>query len=229
MASDMVLYIALGSPAALRAQIMLKEKDLQAYQENVISFSKMEHKSEDYVRLNPRSQVPSFRHGDIAINDSAAICDYLETRYHNQGTKLMPDDPTQMAQVKQRVYESGSLVQKQVEDLLHIYFNTKPEDMDLELVRARKKAYVAELGLWESYLKAQGEGGYLAGQEITLADVLVYPYIAIATRMGLKLQPNLPYMASWYDRMTARPSVQASWPPHWKGEGQSFLSDIFTQ
>ena len=57
MASGMVLYIALGSPAALRAQIMLKEKDLQGYQENVISFSKMEHKSEDYVRLNPRSQV----------------------------------------------------------------------------------------------------------------------------------------------------------------------------
>ena len=62
---------------------------------------------------------------------------------------------------------------------------------------------------------------------MSIADVFVFPYVAVAVRMGLKLQPNLPSMASWYDRITQRPAVQAAWPSNWTGENKSMLSDVF--
>jgi len=230
MASDMILYIGSGSPPCWRAEITLVEKGLQGYQKKLLSFEKKEHKSDEILKLNPRGQVPTFLHGDININESGAICDYLEARFHEQGIKLVPDDLAQMAVVRQRQHESANLVQKEVVDLLYYIFKSKPEDIDPEQLKAKKKAFAEELAVWEGYIKAQGDGGYLVGKNFTMADVFVYPYIAFAVRMGLNLQANLPSMASWYDRITERPSVQASWPPHWKdSEGKSMLADVFAQ
>jgi len=53
------------------------------------------------------------------------------------------------------------------------------------------------------------------GDKFTMADVCAFPLIAFMVRSGAKLT-DFPALKQYYDAVCARPSVQATWPPHWK-------------
>jgi len=74
-------------------------------------------------------------------------------------------------------------------------------------------AFLEELKHWEKYAS---EGDYIAGSALTLADVLLFPNIAVYHRMGLDLEKHAPHLFNYYNRMVKRPSVEKTWPPHWK-------------
>ena len=81
----------------------------------------------------------------------------------------------------------------------------------------RRQAYLelhAEMARWEQHLGAGGQ--YFVGDQLSLADVVIFPFVAFAVRTGLTLSKRTPRLAAWYERMAARESVQKSWPPHWR-------------
>lgn len=51
--------------------------------------NKQQHKSSEYLALNPLGRIPTLVKGDLVITESAAICLYLAERYSDAG--LMPD------------------------------------------------------------------------------------------------------------------------------------------
>lgn len=51
--------------------------------------NKQQHKSSEYLALNPLGRIPTLVKGDLVITESAAICLYLAERYPETG--LMPD------------------------------------------------------------------------------------------------------------------------------------------
>lgn len=55
------------------------------------------HKSPEVLAINPRGQVPSFKDGDIIVNESLAIMQYLEETYPEPA--LMPKDKAAKAAV----------------------------------------------------------------------------------------------------------------------------------
>lgn len=57
MAQDMTLLWGSGSPPCWRVMIALEEKNLQGYNQKLLSFEKMEHKSQEVIDINPRGQV----------------------------------------------------------------------------------------------------------------------------------------------------------------------------
>lgn len=59
MAQDMTLLWGSGSPPCWRVMIALEEKNLQGYSHKLLSFEKMEHKSQEVLDMNPRGQVGS--------------------------------------------------------------------------------------------------------------------------------------------------------------------------
>lgn len=201
--------------------IVLEEKGFGGYKNKLITFSNKEHKGEDVLKLNPRGQVPTFRDGDIVVNESNAICEYLECTYKDKGTQLIPTDKAQRARVLQRMHEAAAnMQQKLVLDLLYYFFQTKEEDRKEEEIAKKVEAAKEELCRWDAYL---GETkAYVAGPEFSMADVWFYPFIAFSVRMGLELE-KFPNMKAYYDKVTARPSVQKSWPPHWNEEPAKFL------
>jgi len=62
-----------------------------------------------------------------------------------------------------------------------------------------------------------GDVGYIAGKQLSMADIAVFPYLALAVRFGLQLEPKFPHMALYYQKMLQLPSVKKTWPPHWVG------------
>uniref|UniRef100_A0A3B5LPK4 GST N-terminal domain-containing protein n=1 Tax=Xiphophorus couchianus TaxID=32473 RepID=A0A3B5LPK4_9TELE len=78
------------------------EKKLQGYKQKLLSFEKEEHKSKEVLEINPRGQLPAFKHGDNIINESFGACLYLENQFKSQGNKLIPDNPAEQALMYQR-------------------------------------------------------------------------------------------------------------------------------
>ncbi|XP_078607005.1 glutathione S-transferase A-like [Branchiostoma floridae x Branchiostoma japonicum] len=214
MASDIILYWGSGSGPCWRAMICLEEKGLSDYTSKYISFDNKENKSDEVLKINPRGQAPTFKHGDVIVNESIAICLYLENTFKSQGTKLVPDDPGQQALVLQRAVESHNL-HETVYDVLLYFFSTKPEDRTEAMLEEKRKACHKELQMWEGYLAKLGDGSYIAGKNFNLADACTFPFIATLVRMGFNMS-RYPHLAKYYDLVKDRPSVKASWPPLWK-------------
>ncbi|XP_051811625.1 glutathione S-transferase A-like isoform X4 [Acanthochromis polyacanthus] len=212
MAKDMTLLWGSGSPPCWRIQIILEEKQLQGYNQKQFSFEKMEHKSQEVLDMNPRGQLPAFKFGNHILNESYAACFFLENQYKSQGNKLIPDSPDAQALMYQRMFEAFTLVEKMMNAM---YYNFKvPEgERHDSAIHRNKEAMTAELKLWEGYLKKTN--CCLAGQEFTLADVLVYPFIAYMFHYGLSSE-RYPALAKYYNSLKDRPSIKATWPPYWQ-------------
>ncbi|TMS17889.1 Glutathione S-transferase A [Larimichthys crocea] len=112
MAKDMTLLWGSGSPPCWRVMIALEEKNLQGYNQKLLSFEKMEHKSKEVMEMNPRGQLPAFKHGDRVLNESYAACMYLESQFKSQGNKLIPDCPAEQALMYQRMFEGLTFNEK---------------------------------------------------------------------------------------------------------------------
>ncbi|XP_051811622.1 glutathione S-transferase A-like isoform X1 [Acanthochromis polyacanthus] len=211
MAKDMTLLWGSGSAPCWRIQIMLEEKQLKGCNQKLLSFEKMEHKSQEVLDMNPRGQLPAFKCGNHILNESFAACLFLENQYKSQGTKLIPDSPDAQALVYQRMFEVFTLHQKIVDFMYYNDMVPEGERHD-SAVQRNREALTAELKLWEGYLKKTD--CYLAGKEFTLADVLVYPFIPYMFHYGLSSE-RYPALAKYYNSLKERPSIKATWPPAW--------------
>ncbi|KAL8609438.1 hypothetical protein ACOMHN_006625 [Nucella lapillus] len=224
MADKMFLYWGSGSVPCWKPMIVLEEKGLKGYGNKMISFSEKEQKSEAILKLNSRGQVPTFKDGDLVVNESGAICDYLEYKFGSQGTRLLPEDATKRGKVLQRMYEAQTLNKGLIEGVVYYQFRTKESDIDNAYLDGKKKEAREELQRWEDYLKT--EGGYVVGAEFTMADVFVFPILAFGVRGMLDLAP-FPTLDAYYKKVKGRPSIQASWPSHWKdSEGKPFFLGV---
>ena len=74
------LYWGSGSPFAWRVMLTLELKGL-AYESKLLEFSKRDHKSPSYLKLNPRGKVPTLKDNDFVSYESIAIMAYLDRQY----------------------------------------------------------------------------------------------------------------------------------------------------
>ncbi|KAM4539827.1 glutathione S-transferase A-like [Odontesthes bonariensis] len=223
MAKEMTLLWGSGSPPCWRVMIALEEKNLQGYNHKLLSFEKMEHKSQQVLDLNPRGQLPAFKHGNNILNESYAACLYLENQFKSQGNKLIPDCPAEIALMYQRMFEGLTLGNKMADV---IYYNWKvPEgERHDSAVKRNTETLKAEVKMWEGYM--QGSGDFLAGKTFSMVDVAIYPVIAYLFRFGLS-EEHFPKLAAYYNRLKSRPSIKATWPATWKETpGQEMLKDL---
>jgi len=210
-AEDMFLYWGSGSIPCWRPMIVLEEKKLSGYGNKLISFQAREHKSEEIMKINPRGQVPTFRHGNIVVNEHKGICHYLENQFKNQGTKLIPDEPLDQANVLQRMFETDSLTDKAAKNIMYYLMMTPKDQIDAKHLEQKHKDLRSELEIWEDYLA----NSHLCGSQFTMADVYFFPIVAFLVRGSLSLEKR-PNMKKYYEKLSSRPSIQASWPPHYK-------------
>lgn len=171
-------------------------------------------------------QLPSFKHGDVVVNESYAACFYLESQFKSEGYRLIPDTPAEQALMYQRMFEGLSFYEKLNAVIYYDWFVPEEERHD----SARKRnadALTTELNLWEGYLQNLDSGLHLAGLFFTLADVAVFPTVATLFRFGLSAE-RYPKLGDYYAVLKHRPSIKASWPPHWleNPKGQDALKDI---
>lgn len=93
----MKLYGFFRSSAAFRTRIALNLKGL-AYDQVPINLRANEQRGGDYLKLNPMGTVPTLIDGDIVVDQSLAIIEYLEETHPEP--PLLPRSPADRARVR---------------------------------------------------------------------------------------------------------------------------------
>jgi len=192
--------------------MVLSEKGLWKDCPNkLVEFSKKEHKAEDVLKLNPRGQVPAFKDGEVVVNESTAICLYLEEKYGDKGTRLLPADVNKRADVYQRIFELTNL-DSVVRPIFMYIMKTKEEDRDKAQLKEMLDKAQEELDRWNGYLAGKS---YLCGDQFTLADAILYVAMATLSRQGGNLA-KWPALKAFYELVGKRQGAIDATPPHWK-------------
>ena len=94
-----------------------------------------------------------------------------------------------------------------------MYYVWRNKDkVDEEVLSERKKLLAEELLLWEGFL---ANSKFLVGDQFTMADVFFFPHLAVLVRGGFSFEGR-PNLKRYYEQLSQRPSIVASWPPHFK-------------
>mmetsp|Transcript_22584 Transcript_22584/g.51252 ORF Transcript_22584/g.51252 Transcript_22584/m.51252 type:complete len:281 (-) Transcript_22584:106-948(-) len=165
-----------------------------------------------YLKINPRGKVPSIRvpASDYATIYESAICNEFLCDYYRSNNEeectLMPDDPYARAEIRLLNDHCDSLGKAQF-----TYLMNKDEAKDEELRSAMEDA----LGVYEEAL-AKRRGQYLLGDDFTLADIHVFPFIqrlSVTHRhwKGYELSPErFPRLTGWIGACSERESARQS-------------------
>lgn len=206
------------SPPSWMVELALEEKAL-SYAVMRLSFARGEHRSADMLARNPRGTIPVLCDGDATLWESLAILEYLDLSY--PVPPLLGRDTTSRARALNRLHESGELKRLGME--LFAYLMRTPEaELDVPQASRLAGAFCAELSWWERYYR---EAPWAAGNELTMADLSVFTYVATAHHLGLELAGTFPRVHAMFERMRDRPSVHATWPGPWRqGTGPALLA-----
>ena len=163
-----------------------------------------------YLALNPSGQMPCLEmsNGEI-LAEITAICEYIDEQA--DGVTLLGDSAEARAnsrmwarRVDLNICEpltSGFRYSEGL-PLFKDRMITIPEAADGLKQIAREKT------AWLNDLMNDGRT-FIAGEQISLADVLLYCFFAFAGTVGQPYDQNLTYIHAWYERMAARPSASA--------------------
>ena len=203
----MIIYGSSLSPFVRKVLAFADEKGVEVE----LQGTGFPNHSAEFLEASPFRKMPAMRDGDYTLPDSSAIIHYIEAKHPEPA--LIPAD----AQLRGKTiwYEEFA------DTLLFscgakIFFNriVAPRFMgrpgDLE---AAEQAELNELPPILEYLEkvVPGDGGFLVGDRLTLADLAVAGPFANFRHTETKVCPErYPRTVAYVDRILARPSF-AQW------------------
>jgi len=204
-------YYGSGSPYSWRVQLALEEKGLR-YERVLLSFAKGEHRSPEHLARSPHGKVPALTDDGVTLYESTAIVEYLEERYPEPA--LLPRDAAARARVRIEEIEAVLYFGDAFGAVARQAFFTPPERRDAAALESARRDVRTRLQALEA--RAPRRAAFLGGDTLTRADVTWLPFVELAARGGVDLDAETPWLRAWRDRMRARPSYTASYPPHWR-------------
>ena len=210
-------YHGHGSPYSWRVWLALEHKQIP-YALRVLSFQNKETQKPEFVAINPRHVVPTIVDDGFALWESVVILEYLDERF--PGTpKLYPGDARERARIRRLVREAEEHIdRKGIDPITDELFWKEGAAPDMAKVEEWKAKIAAELATYAGELR----GDYLAGAEISAADLVLYPMIGYAKRITFrkpetKLTDAIPdKLDAWAKRIEALPYFDKTFPPHWR-------------
>ncbi|KAG6810036.1 hypothetical protein H0H92_013626 [Tricholoma furcatifolium] len=155
--------------------------------------------------------MPYIDDDGFILYESRAICRYIALKYADQGTKLIPTDLKGIALFEQAASIELSNFSDLVERAVHEnYFKPTFYDQTADPVVFEGLIQKLDVKL-DAYEKILGKQRYLAGDEVTLADLFHIPYGVLLAPAGsdiLDRKPNVARQVTsrWFKDITSRPS-----------------------
>lgn len=193
----MKLYMNPLSPNVRRVRLTAAVLGLDL-EEVALDFTRGEHKTPDYLAINPNGAVPTLVDGDFVLTESRAIMQYLA-----RGTDLLPEDARARADVARWQFwdaahfapHTGALV---FEKLIKPMFGMgDPDPRKVEEALAGFRRFGAVL---DQHLDGKR---YLVGDALTIADLTIACSLMYARQTDAPLG-ELPHVTSWLSRVSAR-------------------------
>jgi glutathione S-transferase len=174
---------------------MLEEANAP-YEIKVVDFQKNEHKSADYLAVNPMGKIPAIVHRGTVVTESAAICAYLADAF--PAAKLAPplDDPKRGTYLRWLFFGAGCLEPAIIDQM----FSRPPPS------RPAAMGYGNYADTINTLEKALSPGPYVLGEQFSAADVYIGSGIGWALMM--KAMEPRPAFRAYLERIGQRPAYQ---------------------
>ena len=215
------LYWGSGSPYAWRVMLALEYKGL-AYSSYELQFAKLEHKSPQMLRMNPRGRVPVLKDGDYVCFESLAILFYLDQKYPEP--RIFGRTPEEAGTIMRVACEYQSYVEHHLTMVVSAIFlqslESRLEEVNKALAAITKEARTLE--------KRLSTAEWLVGEAFSAADIVIFPGIQLLLRALhraeaqdirarlLPLETHYPGILAWIKRIEGLRGYQRTYPPHWR-------------
>jgi glutathione S-transferase len=166
------------------------------YEMKVLDLEKREHKSPEYLKINPMGKVPAIVHRGVVVTESGAICMYLADAYPSAGLAPALDDPQRGTYLRWFFFGAGCFEPAVIDQM----FARPPVE------RPGALGY----GSYEDTLRALETallpGPYILGERFSAVDIYVGAQIHWAL-MVKALEPRVAFQ-QYADRLAERPALQ---------------------
>jgi glutathione S-transferase len=193
----MLLYDSPVSGNCYKVRLLLAHLGIP-YERRAMDVVDRSNRREVLAELNPALRVPT-----VVLDDGRPLAESNAILwYFGDGTRFVPDDPYERAQLLQWMFYE----QYEVEPALAVLrfwlaYSGTPEKLSParreELMRAGDRV----LGTLDRHLESRS---FLVADRFTIADISVYAYTHVAHEGGWDVTGH-PALRAWLDRVAAEP------------------------
>ena len=166
----------------------------------------------EILAIHPWGKMPAFRDGDLQLFETSAILRYVEEAF--PGPSLLPGNIRDRARCEQWVsainaYCYDAMVRRYL--LQYVFPKGADGKPDRSVIDAALKDVAQQLAIFDA---AYGEKNFLAGANVSLADLFLAPIVAYLEGMpeGKALMQAAPNVARALAAMRERASFRDSDP-----------------
>jgi glutathione S-transferase len=195
------LYYSPGA-CSLASHIVLEELGV-AYEAVSISIAEGEHKRADYLRINPKGNVPALNVDGKILTETVAILTYLGGGYADRG--LWPKETWKQAEALSIMAWLSSSVHIAAATIFRsARFSTDPAAKD-SIVATGKSALIKYYGDIDKML--QGKSFAMGGQ-YSVVDAYLLVFYRWGNRLGIDMKTDFPVWAKHAQRVYSRSTVR---------------------
>jgi len=199
----MIDLYAAGTSNGMRARIALEECGLK-YNWHPIDLAKGEHKTPQYLALNPMGQIPVIVDNDgpdgkkVTLAQSSAIMMYCAEK----AGKFIPKDPAGKAAMLEAYMSASTDITPMFGTVNACVRAKEPHAATTEMFKQRLAAYFK---VWNDFLAKRK---YAGGNEVTIADFSLYAGYWRTKGAFPELVAGLGNLERWAGEIGARPGIQ---------------------
>lgn len=205
----MKLYDMTAAPNPRRVRIFVAEKGIEMeYQQ--VNMMAQEHKSPEFLKMNPSGKIPVLETDEGFIAESVAICRYLEAVHPEPN--LFGATPFELGRIEMhnRIFELEMWSQ------IGVSWVNGPVVAKMAPGRFKQNAQAKESSdanvnaFYRRFDRELESRDYAAGDRFTVVDITALTGVDFASNsVGLKPDESLENLWAWHQRVSARPSAKA--------------------
>ena len=198
----MKLYLNKLSPNVRRVLLTAAAAGIEL-EEKPLDFAKGEHKSPEYLAVNPNGAVPALVDGDFVLTESRAIMQYLAAK--KPDSKLFPTDAAECADVTRWQFWDSSHFSPNAATLAFervlkpMMGMGEPDAAKISDALTNWRRFAAVLD------KRLAGRTFVVGSSLTIADLTLAASLMYAKQADLPVA-EFPNVAAWFGRMTELPA-----------------------
>jgi glutathione S-transferase len=190
------------SPYAQKVKIALDEKGIP-YDAKMPAAIGTGQIDSEFLKANPRGEVPALIDGDFAIFDSTIILEYIEDKWPTPA--LLPKEPAARARARTIEDVMDTAFEPINWGMGEIRWFKRAEGVKAQALEARAAAQAR--GLYDWLTRGLGTQQWFGGERFGWGDVCVVPYLNGAAGLGIGPHANSA-LGKWLARANERPSVK---------------------
>ena len=179
-----------------RTILWMLEEIGQPYDIKYVDLKAGEHKSPEFLKLNPMGKIPMIVHDGVVVTEAAAICTYLADRFPEARLAPAPTDARRGSYLRWMFFASGPTEYA----MMAHKFPPKEAFVPSQVGFGTYEATISNIE------KALSPGPFLLGDTFTAADL--YMAALLEWAFFAKMAEPRPALTAFIEKAHARPAYQ---------------------